>query len=318
MVNPKSELYEKHPDWVVKQPQRDGYTMRNQFVLDLSNPKVQEFVFNVVDGLFTQNPGLAYVKWDCNAVMYNVYSTYQKDQSNFYVDYVKGLYKVLTQLRSKYPKIPLMLCSGGGARVDYGALQYFTEYWPSDNTEPIERVFIQWEYSYLYPALTSSNHVTDWGKEPIKYRVDVAMMGKMGFDIVVSKLSPDALAFCQDAIKNYKTYSEAIWHGSQYRLQSPWDNDAASIMYVDDAKSRGIMFNYLINNRYHTGTYTPIKLKGLDPNKKYSIKEINLYPGTRSNLKDGVYSGDYLMTIGINPQVREGRTSVVVGIAEVK
>jgi alpha-galactosidase len=318
MVNPKSELYEKHPDWVVKQPKRDDYTMRNQFVLDLSNPKVQDFVFNVVDGLFTQNPDLAYIKWDCNAVMYNAYSAYEKEQSNFYVDYVKGLYGVLEKLRTKYPKVPMMLCSGGGGRVDYGALKYFTEYWPSDDTEPIERVFIQWEYSYLYPALASSNHVTDWGKEPIKFRVDVAMMGKLGFDIVVSKLSPDQLAFCQQAIKNYGDFSEAIWHGDQYRLQSPWDNDAASLMYVDATKTKGIMFNYLVNNRYHKGTFAPIKLKGLDAGKKYSVKEINLYPGTKSSLKDAFYSGDFLMTVGINPEVREGRASVVLAIEEVK
>jgi alpha-galactosidase len=316
MVNPKSELYEKHPDWVVKQPQRPEYYMRNQLVLDLSNPKVQEFVFGIIDGLFTQNPNLAYIKWDCNSIIYNAYSAYEKDQANFYVDYVEGLYKVMEKIRAKYPKLPLMLCSGGGGRVDYGALKYFTEYWPSDNTEPLERVFIQWEYSYFYPALTSANHVTNWGKEPLKYRVDVAMMGKLGFDIVVSKLSPDELAFCQDAIKNYKAYSEAIWHGEQYRLQDPWDNDAASIMYVDTTKRKAILFNYLVNNRFGTGTHLPIKLKGLDPNKHYAVKEINLYPGTKSGIKEGVYSGDFLMTVGINPEVHEGRTSVVVGISE--
>ncbi|HVV55372.1 MAG TPA: alpha-galactosidase [Mucilaginibacter sp.] len=318
MVNPKSELYEKHPDWVVKQPQRDEYTMRNQLVLDLSNPKVQQFVFNVVDGLFTKNPGLAYIKWDCNSVMYNAYSAYEKDQDNFYVDYVKGLYKVMARIRAKYPKVPMMLCSGGGGRVDYGALQYFTEYWPSDNTEPLERIFIQWEYSYFYPALASANHVTNWGKEPVKYRVDVAMMGKLGFDIPVSKLSPDELAFCRQAVKNYNAYSEAIWHGEQYRLQSPWDNDAASLVYVDTAKSHAIMFNYLVNNRYGAGTHRPIRLKGLDPGKQYFVKEINLFPGSKPGIAEGIYSGDFLMKVGINPEVNEGRTSVVVAVDEVK
>jgi alpha-galactosidase len=238
-------------------------------VLDLSNPKVQEYVFSIVDNLFTQNPELAYIKWDCNSIMYNAHSAYEKNQGNFYTDYVRGLYHVLDRLRAKYPKVPMMLCSGGGGRVDYGALQYFTEYWPSDNTEPIERVFIQWEYSYFYPAIASSNHVTDWGKQPIKFRTDVAMMGKLGFDVVVGKLKPQELEFCQSAVKTYKQYSEAIWHGDQYRLQSPWDNDVASVMYVDQAKSSAIMFNYLVNNRYAAGTHFPILLKGLDPDKKY-------------------------------------------------
>ncbi|WP_295719312.1 alpha-galactosidase [Mucilaginibacter sp.] len=320
MVNPASELYTKHPDWVIKQPNRPEKYFRNQLVLDLSNPQVQDFVYGIVDNLFTKNPDLAYIKWDCNAVIYNAYSAYlKKDQSHLYIDYVRGLYKVLERVRAKYPKVPLMLCSGGGGRVDYGALKYFTEFWPSDNTEPLERVFIQWEYSFFYPAITSSNHVTDWGKQPLKFRTDVAMMGKLGFDIVVSKLSEQDLSYVHGALKNYDYLKEAIWHGDQYRLQSPWDNDAASIMYVNDAKSKAVVFNYLVNNRYNAGTKVPIRLKGLDPQKKYQVKEINLYPGTNSTIgNDLTLTGDFLMTVGINPDVNSGRTSVVLQLDEVK
>ncbi|WP_255496071.1 alpha-galactosidase [Mucilaginibacter sp. FT3.2] len=320
MVNPKSELYSKHPDWVIKEPNRPEKYFRNQLVLDLTNPKVQDFVFGIVDNLFTKNPTLAYIKWDCNAVIYNAYSAYlKKDQSHLYTDYVFGLYKVLERVRAKYPKVPLMLCSGGGGRVDYGALKYFTEFWPSDNTEPLERIFIQWEYSYFYPAITSSNHVTDWGKQPLKFRTDVAMMGKLGFDIVVSRLSDHDLSYVHDALKNYDNLKEAIWHGDQYRLQSPWDNDAASLMYVNDAKSKAVVFNYLVNNRYNAGTKEPIRLKGLDPQKKYLVKEINLYAGANSSIENNlVLTGDFLMTVGINPDVNSGRTSVVLQLDESK
>lgn len=320
MVNPKSELYEKHPDWVIRQPNRPEKYFRNQLVLDLTNPKVQDFVFGIVDNLFTKNPDLAYIKWDCNAVIYNAYSAYlKKDQSHLYTDYVRGLYKVLERVRAKYPKVPLMLCSGGGGRVDYGALKYFTEFWPSDNTDPLERVFIQWEYSYFYPAITSSNHVTDWGKQPLKFRTDVAMMGKLGFDIVISKLGEQDLDYVHGALKNYDNLKEAIWHGDQYRLQSPWDNDAASIMYVDNAKAKAVMFNYLVNNRYGTGTRVPIRLKGLDPQKKYAVKEINLYPGAKSSIEnDLVLTGDFLMNVGVNPHVDKNRTSVVIELDEAR
>ena len=324
MVNPKSELYEKHKDWVIRQPNRPEKYYRNQLVLDLSNPAVQNFVFGVLDTLFTKNPTLAFVKWDCNAVIYNAYSAYlQKQglpQSQLYVDYVKGLYKVLERLRSKYPTVPMMLCSGGGGRVDYGALQYFTEYWPSDNTDPVERILIQWEYSYFYPAIASCNHVTDWSKLPLKFRTDVAMMGKMGYDIVVNNLSEKDLQFSQQAVSTYRSISDLVWHGDLYRLADPKENPLASLMFSSADKNRAVIFNYLTNTRFmQTATQQPVKLKGLDALKSYTVKEINLYPGTNSTVNASmVYSGNFLMTIGINPDVNGRRASVLLEVNAVK
>jgi len=319
MVSPKSELYENHPDWVVKEDKREEYYFRNQLVLDLSNAKVQDFVYGVVDGLFTKNPDLAYIKWDCNAVIYNAHSATLKNQSHFYIEYMRGLYKVLERIRKKYPTVPMMLCSGGGGRVDYAALQYFTEYWPSDNTDPVERIFIQWEYSYFYPSISSSNHVTDWGKQPIKFRTDVAMMGKLGFDIVVSKLGEHELQFCKDAISTYNKLKPVIYQGDQYRLANPKEGNVASMLYVDKEKAKGVLFNYLVSSRYDEGSKLPIKLKGLDPSKKYKFKEVNVYPGTTSSIDEGaVYSGDFLMKIGFNPQLSLSRTSVVLQIEEAR
>ena len=139
MVNPKSELFEKHPDWVILQPQRDTYYYRNQLVLDISNPKVQDYVFGIVDRIMTENPEVAYFKWDCNSVITNIYSPYHKqNQGNFYIDHVRGIYNVLTRIHNKYPNLPMMLCSGGGGRMDYEMLKYFTEFWCSDDTDPYE------------------------------------------------------------------------------------------------------------------------------------------------------------------------------------
>lgn len=319
MVNPKSELYEQHPEWVIRQPNRPEHLYRNQLVLDLSNPEVQDHVFGVLDRIMTENPGVAFFKWDCNAVIYNANSAYLSKQSHLYVEYVRGFYKVLERFRTKYPNLPMMLCSGGGGRVDYGALQYFTEFWLSDNTDPLERIFIQWEYSYFFPAIAHDNHVTDWGKQPLKFRTDVAMMGKLGFDIVVSKLSKEDLKFAQDAVDTYESFSDVVWHGDLFRLVNPQKNDFASLMYVDDAQSKAIMFNYLVSNRYGAGSLSPMKLNGLNPDKKYRVKEINLYPGTKSTLaSDAAYSGNYLMTVGLNPDVNARRTSVILEVTEAK
>jgi len=213
----------------------------------------------------------------------------------------------------------MMLCSGGGGRLDYGALQYFTEFWPSDNTDPIERIFMQWEYSYFYPAIASANHVTDWGKQPLKFRVDVAMMGKLGFDIVIDKLSGTDLKFCQNAVSTYNDIKPIIWQGNQYRLSDPRTESVASVMYVNADRSSAVMLNYLVNYRYDEGSKRPIRLKGLDSAKKYKITEINLYPTSTSAINSTkVYSGDFLSKVGFNPVVNSDRTSVVLKIDAIK
>ncbi len=324
MVNPKSELYEKHLDWVIRQQDRPEVYYRNQLVLDMSNPEVQDFVYGIVDDLFTENPELAFIKWDCNSVIYNAYSAYLDEkglpQSHLYVEYVKGLYSVLERVREKYPKVPMMLCSGGGGRGDYELLKYFTEFWPSDDTEPIERIFMQWDYSYFFPAIVTDNHVTNWGKQPLKFRVDVASMGKLGFDIVFSHLSEMEKQFCIQAVGNYHTFKDVVWHGDLYRLMNPHANDISSLMYVKEDRSKAIVFNYLVSTRQRLDTrLQPIKLNGLDANKNYTIKEINLFPGTRSPIgQDKVYSGDFLMKVGINPEISLRRTSVVLEVNEVE
>ncbi|MGL4994387.1 MAG: alpha-galactosidase [Bacteroidales bacterium] len=301
MVNPKSELYEKHKDWVIHLPNRDEYYFRNQMVLDLANPKVQDYVFGIVDDLMTKYPQIAYFKWDCNSPITNVYSNYLKDkQSNLYVDYVRGLYNILERVKTKYIDLPMMLCSGGGGRSDYKALEYFTEFWPSDNTDALERIFIQWGYSYFFPAKTMSAHVTSWGKQPLKFRVDVAMMGKLGFDIRVDEMSEAELQYSKQAVLNYNRLSSVILDGDQYRLVSPYEKQHAVMSYVDKLMEKCVLFAFDLYPRYGE-INRPIRLKGLDANRQYRVSEINLMNGQKSNLSfDGnSYSGDYLMKIGL-------------------
>ena len=318
MVNPKSELYENHPDWIIRQPDRKEFYMRNQLVLDLTNPKVQDFIFKTVDDVFKEVPELAFIKWDCNSLIYNAHSPTLKNQDHFYIEYTRGLNKVLERIREKYPKTPMMLCAGGGSRVDYASLKYFTEFWPSDNTNAYDRIFIQWEYSYYFPSIAVDNHITDMGKQPIKFKTDVAMMGKLGYDVRVNELSETDLLFSQNAVQTYNSFKDIVWHGQQYRLQNPYENKIASIAYVNDTKDHAIVFNYHVATLFTNGVILPIKLKGLDAAKKYKIEEINLYPGTKSPIDSSkVYSGDFLMKVGFNPEVNANRTSVVLRIKSI-
>lgn len=318
MVSMRSELYEKHPDWVIRFPDREPYFYRNQLVLDLCNPAVQDYVFGVVDRLLSENPSLAYFKWDCNSPITNPMSPYLKDkQSHLYIDYVRGLYNVLERIKQKYPDVPMMLCSGGGGRCDYGALQYFTEFWASDNTGPVERIFIQWGFSQFFPAKSVGAHVTSWGKQSLKFRTDVAMTGKLGFDIDVNKLTDAEIAFCRQAVGNFKRLAPVTLEGDLYRLVSPYEGQHAALMYVDKAVDKAVLFTYDLYPRRGAEWIFPVRLAGLDPAKMYRVEEINLEPGVdvvawKEN--GGVFSGDYLMKVGLNVLTERCENSRVIEI----
>ena len=303
MVNPKSDLFETHPEWAIHYPNRETYYFRNQLVLDLSNPKVQDFVFGVVDKIMTENPDVAFFKWDCNSPITNIYSPYLKDkQGQLYIDHVRGIYNVLKRVKEKYPNVPMMLCSGGGARCDYEALKYFTEFWCSDNTDPVERLFIQWGFSQFFPAKAMCAHVTSWNsRTSVKFRTDVASMCKLGFDIGLKDMKADELTYCQEAVANYKRLKPVILDGDQYRLVSPYDGNHMAVMYTAPDASKAVLFTYDIHPRFGE-KLLPVKLRGLDAQKMYRVKEINLMPGRKSNLSgnEKIFSGDYLMKIGLN------------------
>ena len=327
MVNPKSELYEKHKDWVIHLPNRDEYYYRNQLVLDLSNPKVQDYVFGVLDNLMTKYPGISYFKWDCNSPITNIYSPYLKDQqSHLYIEHVRGLYNVLDRVKAKYPNLPMMLCSGGGGRTDYQALKYFTEFWPSDNTDPVARLFIQWGYSHFFPAKSMAAHVTSWDKKSsIKFRTDVASMCKLGFDIRVHNMEENDLAYCKQAVSNFNRLSPIILDGEQYRLVSPYEGnrERASVMYTDEQGSKAVLFAFYMNPVFkYNYQPAPVRLKGLKKDARYKLEEINLYAGSKSRFEYNgkVLSGEYLMKYGVPlfKSPAERNSSWVIEITEVK
>lgn len=316
MVNPKSELFEKHPDWVIQQPNRETYYYRNQLVLDISNPKVQDYVFGVVDRIMTENPDVAYFKWDCNSPITNIYSPYHKaNQGNTYIDHVRGVYNVMSCIKAKYPNLPMMLCSGGGGRMDYEALKYFTEFWCSDDTDPYERLYIQWSLSKFFPAKTMGSHVTNWNKNTsVKFRTDVCSSCKLGFDIDLKPLKgTDDYTFVQQAVKNWTRLKPVILDGDQYRLVSPYETDHSALNYVSKDKSHAVLFAYNLHPRYKEPRLLKVRMQGLDPQRQYTVEEINLMPGTQStfDFNGKRFSGDYLMKVGLDVLTPDEGTSHV-------
>ncbi len=302
MVNPESELARKKPHWILRLPDREPYLFRHQLVLDLTNPEVQDFVFGVIDGLMKENPNIKFMKWDCNSPITNIFSPHLKArQGNLYVDYVRGLYAVLNRVQAKYPKLYMMLCSGGGGRCDFEALKYFTEFWCSDNTDPVERIYIQWAFSHFMPAKALCSHVTDWNKKAsVKFRLDVDFSCKLGFDLDLKHLSADDLAYCQAAIKEYNRLKPVIFSPNLYRLVSPYETNHCALMRVNDSQTHALLFAYDLHPRYGE-TIINTRLQGLDPTATYRVREICLMPGHESRLPfhNQTFTGDYLHKVGL-------------------
>ena len=291
MVNQKSEVYEKHPDWVLKEDGRDQYTERSNYVLDLTNPAVQNYVFESVQKVITQNAYISYVKWDCNSPVTNPYAPYlaPKEQEQFWIKYMRSFYKICDSLIKTHPEITFQVCASGGGRVDYGSLPYFHEFWASDNTDALQRVYIQNGTSYFFPAMAMAAHVAPVPNgitqriTPLKYRFDVSMSGRLGIELLPSTLNPDELLFAKEAVKTYKTIRPIIQLGDLYRLLSPYQSSLASLMYVEKDKAKSVVFVYQ-TQRMFGDFYSNIKLQGLDPQKKYRVTEINVEPKSKKKL----------------------------------
>lgn len=309
-VNSKSELFEKHPEWALQALDRPLIYGRGgtQLLLDVCNPEVQDFIFGIVDNLLTQHPQIAYIKWDANVELRNYGSTYlpRDKQSHIYIDYHRGLEKIMQRIRAKYPDVVIQACASGGGRANYGVMPYFDEFWVSDNTDALQRIYMQWGSSYFYPSNAMAQHISaapnhQTGRViPIKFRCDVAMSGRLGLELQPSKMTEEERAQSTQAIKDYKTVRDVIQLGNLYRLVSPYDHKGiASLMYTDDAKDKAVFFAYKMDN-FVNQVVPRVCLRGLDPSKNYRVKELNVRTGARPCFLDGkTFSGRLLMNTGI-------------------
>lgn len=328
MTNTVSELYEKHPDWIVCQPNREPRPGRGgtQLVLDLSNPEVQDFIYKTVDDLMTGNPDIAYIKWDANMNIVNYGSSYlpANKQSHLYIDYHRGFYQVMQRIRAKYPDLVIQACASGGGRANYGVLPYFDEFWVSDNTEALQRIYMQWGISYFFPAVAMASHVGSSPNHqterlmPLKFRFDVAMTGRLGMEMQPKDMTDEEKIFARKAINNYKEIRPVVQQGDLYRLISPYDNKGvASLMYCAPEKDRAVFFAFKIEH-YHGQVLPRFQMSGLDANKQYRIVELNAENKEALSIEKQVFSGGFLMSSGIELPLKHEYSSRVLELVEVR
>ncbi len=309
MSNTVSELYEKHPDWVIKAPQREPVLGRGgtQVVLDLGNPAVQDFVFKVVDDIMTENPEIDYIKWDANMAIMNHGSQYlPKDrQSHMYIEYHRGFAKVCDRIRAKYPDVTIQACASGGGRANYGVMPWFDEFWVSDNTDALQRIYMQWGTSYFFPAIAMASHISaapnhqTFRTIPIKFRIDVAMSGRLGMEIQPKNMTPEEIELCRNAIREYKEIRPVVQLGDIYRLVSPYDGlEMASMMYCSPEKDKAVFYWWKLET-FCDQHFPRVRMAGLDPDKLYRVHELNRIDNVPLPYEGKVFSGKFLMDSGL-------------------
>lgn len=246
MVNPISGLHQAHPGWAIGEPGREPRTERNQLVLDVLQPDVGAFVSGVVRRAIEDHPGVTYLKWDANRDITEAGSTAlpADRQSHLPVDRIRATEAIFSEVVSRHPTIELMACASGGGRSDLATLAFFHEMWTSDDTDPVDRVRLQWGASHLLPAGILGAHVTRWGDRPIAFGAAVALSGRFGFDLDLRTLTAEEAAVLADATATAKATRHLVHGGDLHRLVSPIDNDRGALAYVDPEGSGALAFAF--------------------------------------------------------------------------
>ncbi|SCF81479.1 alpha-galactosidase [Streptomyces sp. Ncost-T10-10d] len=224
MTNPDSDLYRRHPDWVLHMPHRRRTELRHQLVLNFAREDVTEWAYKWLDRLVAQHT-IDYLKWDMNRAFTEAGWPGHPDGERLWTDHTRGVYAVIDRLRHAHPGLRIEGCAGGGGRADLGMLARTDQTWISDNTDAVDRITIQHGYSQIYPARTMSAWVTDspnphTGRTtPLPYRFHIAMTGALGIGGDLSHWSQPELDEARELVALYKSIRPVVQFGRQYRLE---------------------------------------------------------------------------------------------------
>lgn len=306
MVNLKSELYEAHPDWVMSAGNHPRTTLRNQLILNLALPDVQDYIINSLAAVLISAP-IAYIKWDTNRGIHE-----SSAPRNFH-SYMLGLYRVFNVLTSRFPDVLWEGCSAGGARFDAGILHYFPQIWTSDNMDPIDRLSIQHGTSLVYPPSTISahigtapNHVTS-RSHSLEFRAHVAMMGgSFGLELDPDNMPVEEKQKVPGLIALAEKINPIVIKGDLWRLSSPEESNHPAYLMISEDGCEAVLFVFqLLSTLVHEIPIT--RLQGLNPAARYKL-DLN---------GEKTFSGSTLMNGGIQFDFKGDYESKIVLIQKI-
>lgn len=298
MVNPNSDLYRAHPDWVFHYPHRTRHEGRNQLMLNLAREDVYQYLYKSFSTLLREN-NIRFIKWDMNKSLTDpgFPSAPVAEQRAVRLKYVENLYRLLEALRAEFPDVWFENCASGGGRVDLGMMARTDFSWASDNTDPVERTFIQYAFLNAFPSNAMISWVTheDWHKQkhPLEFKFDVSLCGVLGVGYDITKWTEEEKAVAREKIALYKEIRETVHKGDHYRLVSPYETNRSVLQFVHKSQAESVVFVYNLaeypeNAVAETKRPNRVKLRGLQPDASYRIEGM-----------EGCYAGRELMDMGV-------------------
>ncbi|WP_195959038.1 alpha-galactosidase [Clostridium saudiense] len=306
MVNPLSNLYKEHPEWIYHFDSRESDTSRGQYVLDVTKKEVKDFIYNMLDNLLTTYD-IDYIKWDANRPM-----SQTNLERDVWYKHIEAVYDIVKNLKLKHPNVLFEACASGGGRIDYGILGIFDDFWTSDNTDAYDRLFIQENYSYIYPIKAMRAWVTDCPNFlsrriiPMKFRYHSAMMGTLGIGCNILKFSEEEIDLSKGLIEEYKNIRHIVQEGDFYRLENNSKNKYKLYQYMNGKE--GLVFAFLPQSELgHRGT--TIKFRALEKESTYLVKiDKNVI----------VKTGRYLMNHGLELKLYGDYDSIIIKISKIE
>lgn len=301
-VNPDSDLYREHPDWVYHFKDQEPMQARNQYTLNIGKPEVKQFILDFMGKLLGENPDISFIKWDMNKTLMDVSAGNTATDKELWYRHVVALYEIWEELRKRFPNVEFETCSGGGSRIDLGILRFADQCWPSDNTDAYSRLSIQEGFSYFYAPRIMTAWVTDAStgdsrkyERPYSYRFHSAMMGMLGIGANISRFSEETLEEFAKYIAQYKEIRETVQYGMQYRLSSLRESPLHAVEYISENGEDIVIFAFHQGFCYDAAE-PKVYPQGLCPEAVYQVEgmEKTLHGSTLMNagLETSLY-GDF-------------------------
>ncbi len=327
MVNPDSDLFREHPDWILEIKGTPQIPSRNQFVLDLTRQDVTEYLYEKICTII-KTYDVTYLKWDMNRDIHHPGSQGRAVTSA----QTRAVYQLMRRMRDTFPRLEIESCSSGGARADYGVLQYTDRIWTSDSNDALDRQNIQRGASYFLPLNVMGAHV---GPEKchitgrrlsMALRAATAFFGHMGMELNLLEERQEDLAILKKSIALHKQHRNLLHTGQFFRQDGPESHNIIGVVSRD--KTEAI---YSCTKLTHHSTTLPglCKFTGLNSDQRYRIKIIwplsEISPTAPSILESAklldsgsVFSGEALMRHGIQLPLMMPESNLIYYLEAIK